>query len=161
VGDNRGITIMVALISAVATILGALIASGRWAPPFLERTQETPVPSPDVTLPSIQPPGIKLPSVQLPLLKDEAAAIVLSRESGPGGATVKVSGEGFAAGERVVIRFDTKQVGSTRTNDQGRFANVAVTVPESFSQFAAQKFIIAATGESSRRAAEAPFTISG
>lgn len=72
-GDNRSITIIVALIGAIATILGALIASGRWDPSFLERDQDTPSQSPDVELPSIQPPGVELPPIQLPLPEGEEA----------------------------------------------------------------------------------------
>ncbi|MGH8902491.1 MAG: hypothetical protein ACRDYA_12630 [Egibacteraceae bacterium] len=65
-GDNRSITVIVALIGAIATILGALIASGRWDPPFLEGNQDTPAQSPDIKLSPVQPPDIELPSVQLP-----------------------------------------------------------------------------------------------
>ncbi|MGB7820351.1 MAG: hypothetical protein WBL35_16655, partial [Ornithinibacter sp.] len=62
-----------------------------------------------------------------------AASVFLNRDSGPGGAEVLVSGDGFAAGESVVIRFHTEQVGRTTTNGEGRFSNVTVTIPTSFS----------------------------
>jgi hypothetical protein len=63
-GSNRSIALIVALISAVATIMGALIASGSWDPPFVERNQDPPARS----------PGIELPSVQLPLPEGEEAS---------------------------------------------------------------------------------------
>jgi hypothetical protein len=161
VGENRSISVIVALIGAVATILGALIASGRWDPPFLNRDQDNPAQSPDITLPSVQPPDVTLPSIQLPLSERGEVSTFLNRDSGPAGTAVMVSGQGFSANERITIRFHTEQVGSTTANDQGAFTNVAVTIPESFSKFAPRQFDIVATGERSARSAEAPFTISG
>lgn len=73
-GGNRSITIIVAVISAVATIIGALIASGSWDPPFLEGNQNSPAQSPDIELPSVQQPDIDLPSIQLPLQESEEAS---------------------------------------------------------------------------------------
>ncbi len=63
-GDNPSIAIIVAMISAVATIMGALIASGSWDPPFLEGNQD----------PAAQSPDIELPSIQLPLPEGEEAS---------------------------------------------------------------------------------------
>jgi len=74
VGDNRSIAIIVALISAVATILGALIATGRWDPPFLEGDSDSSVQPPDFELPSVQPPDLELPSIRLPLPEGEEAS---------------------------------------------------------------------------------------
>src|SRR5438477_6074767 len=74
------------------------------------------------------------------------ASIFLSRTSGPGGSVVKVSGEGFAPNEEVVLRFHTDEVGRTRADAAGRFSNVAVTIPTSFSKFAPQQFEIIANG---------------
>ena len=89
------------------------------------------------------------------------ASAFLSRDSGPGGTTVKVSGTGFAAGEGVVLTFHTEQIGSTTANGEGKFENVTVTIPTSFSVFAPQQFDVIARGETSLRAGRAPFTISG
>lgn len=89
------------------------------------------------------------------------ADVFLSRDSGPGGSTVSVSGTGFGESERVVIMFHTEEVGSTTASSEGSFSNVAVTIPTSFSKFAPQQFSIVATGDSSLRAARAPFTITG
>jgi hypothetical protein len=74
---------------------------------------------------------------------------------------VNVSGEGFQPNEQVVIRFHTEEVGRTRTHDGGRFTNVTVTIPQSFSQFAPRTFDIVATGDSSLGSARTPFTLSG
>jgi hypothetical protein len=89
------------------------------------------------------------------------ASIFLSATSGPGGSVIKVSGEGFAANEQVVIRFHTEEMGRTQTNATGAFSNVAVTIPTSFSKFAPQAFNIVADGQSSIKSATAQFTISG
>lgn len=90
-----------------------------------------------------------------------SASIFLSRDSGPGGTTVNVSGEGFAPEERVEIRFHTEQIATTTTSTEGRFSNVAVVIPTSYSAFAPQQFSIVAMGTSSLLSADAPFTISG
>ena len=89
------------------------------------------------------------------------ASVFLNTTSGPGGSTILVSGSGFSANEEVVIRFHTDEVGSTTANDGGKFENVAVTVPTSYSVFAPQQFQVIATGESSSRSDQAPFTITG
>jgi WD40 repeat protein len=88
-------------------------------------------------------------------------SVFLSRDSGPVGTSVQVSGEGFASGERVVISFHTEQIGSTNADDEGTFSNVTVTIPESFSVFAPQQFFVIARGQSSLQTATAPFTIIG
>jgi hypothetical protein len=93
--------------------------------------------------------------------QNTTASIFLSSTSGPGGSIVKVSGEGFAPGEEVVLRFHTDEMGRTRADSAGKFSNVAVTIPKSFSRFAPQQFEIIANGSTSIRSATAPFTISG
>jgi hypothetical protein len=89
------------------------------------------------------------------------ASVFLNTVSGPGGSTIKVSGKGFASREEVVIRFHTTEVGSTTTNAEGKFDNVSVIVPTMYSQFAPQQFDVIATGQTSLRSDQAPFTISG
>ncbi len=107
--------------------------------------------------------GTVAPTITAPNIDDffSPASVFLSRDSGPGGTTVNVSGEGFQAGERVVIRFHTEEIGSTTANDAGSFSNVAVEIPDSFSQFAPKQFKIVAGGQSSIKSADAPFTLSG
>jgi hypothetical protein len=89
------------------------------------------------------------------------ADIFLSKTSGPAGTVVNVSGEDFAPGEQVVIGFHTGEIGRTNADGSGQFKNVAVTIPDSFSVFAPQKFDIVARGRSSIKSAHAPFTLSG
>jgi hypothetical protein len=133
--EPKNVGIVVALIGAAGVIIAALIAnSGGSDGPTIDR-------------PTIDGSG--------------SASVFLSRDSGPGGTIVQVSGEGFASGERIVIQFHTEQIGSTTANGDGKFANVAVTIPESFSEFAPQQFFVIARGEGSHRFAQAPFTISG
>jgi len=90
-----------------------------------------------------------------------APSVFLNTVSGVGGSTIKVSGSGYAPNEEIVIRFHTDEVGSTTANSEGKFDNVVVIVPTSFSKFAPQQFNVIATGQSSLRSDEAPFTITG
>ena len=46
-------------------------------------------------------------------------------------------------------------------NDDGRFSNVGVTIPSSFSFAAPQQFSVVATGEQSAKSAQAPFQLTG
>jgi hypothetical protein len=98
---------------------------------------------------------------QIPHDPFASAEVFLSRDSGPGGTEVNVSGEGFASGEDVVIRFHTEQIGRTTANGDGRFSNVGVTIPSSFSFAAPQQFSVVATGEQSAKSAQAPFQLTG
>ncbi|HEV8490229.1 MAG TPA: hypothetical protein VGQ58_10625 [Candidatus Limnocylindrales bacterium] len=88
-------------------------------------------------------------------------SIFLSLTSGPVGSTVKVSGEGFGAGETVVISFHTTEVGRTTANGAGSFSGVEITVPEEFGVFAPNQFFVIANGQSTIKSARAPFTVSG
>jgi hypothetical protein len=139
VAESRSVAIAVALIGAAATLGAALIATRPW-----------------------EDGGNGGNEPEIPTdLNVGSASVFLSRDSGPGGTTVNVSGEGYSPGERVVIRFHTEQIGATTANDQGAFSNVAVVIPMSFSQFAPQQFDVVASGEQSLQAATAPFTITG
>jgi hypothetical protein len=89
------------------------------------------------------------------------ASIFLNRDSGPGGTTVKVSGEGFGPGERVTFRFHVEQVGTTKANAEGKFSNVSLTIPSTLSRFAPQQFNLSATGNASLKNALAPFQLTG
>jgi hypothetical protein len=62
----------------------------------------SPVPPPRPSL--VPPPPPSLPG---------PASLFTNRDSGPGGTTVLLSGDGFDPGERVVLRFHTEQIGST------------------------------------------------
>lgn len=90
-----------------------------------------------------------------------ATAIFLSVDNGPTGTSVSVSGEGFGAGERIVLRFHTNQIGTTQANEAGNFSNVTVEIPSGFADFAPNQFAIIAVGQSSSRSADAPFTLTG
>ena len=88
-------------------------------------------------------------------------SISLSASRGAGGARVAVSGEGFAAGERVVLRFDTEEVARTAADAHGRFVRVVVTVPDGYGAFAPAAFTVTATGLSSTRSSDAAFDLVG
>jgi hypothetical protein len=88
-------------------------------------------------------------------------SIFLSRLSGPAGTVVNVSGVGFQAGETITIRFHTEQVAETTADAGGKFTNVPIQIPDTFSQFAPQQFDVIANGKSSIRSARAAFRITG
>ncbi len=91
----------------------------------------------------------------------EKPSVFLSKESAPGGASVLVSGEGFAAGEKVLIRVHTTKVATTQANAAGSFSKVAITIPTSLSVFAPLQVDVVAVGQSSIRSGSAPITVSG
>jgi hypothetical protein len=144
------------VITALVLLGGAIVG----ALAFIRGNDNgTPTPPPPPP-PAIAPPSSTPPSPQPPVSPTNAS-VFTNRDNGPGGTTVLLSGEGFAPGERVVLRFHTEQIGSPTANGEGSFSNVAVTIPSSFSKFAPQQFQITATGESSIRSAQTPFTITG
>jgi hypothetical protein len=97
----------------------------------------------------------------LPTMR-ETAQLFANKESGPVGATVQVSGQGFAPGESVEIRVHADLVATTTGGPGGDFANVAVEVPSFFESFAKPLQVeINANGKSSIRHANVAFTISG
>jgi hypothetical protein len=86
-------------------------------------------------------------------------SIFVNPTSGAGGTPVRVSGDGFPANAHVVIYFHTEQIGDTTANGGGKFADVTVTIPTDFSQFAPQQFFIHA--ESGAFDAQTPFMLTG
>jgi hypothetical protein len=96
-------------------------------------------------------------SVSFPPLGNPS--VFVNPTSGAGGTAAHVSGDGFPANAHVVIYFHTEQIGDTTANGDGRFSNVTVTIPTSFSQFAPQQFFIHAT--SGAFDAQTPFMLTG
>lgn len=80
-----------------------------------------------------------------------------SPDRGPAGTTVTVSGAGFQPGERVRIRFHTRQIADARADDDGRFQDVSAEIPADW-PFTGQ-FDVVATGESSLRSTHEPFEV--
>ncbi|WP_371784660.1 hypothetical protein [Streptosporangium subroseum] len=85
--------------------------------------------------------------------------IFLSRDRGPTGTTVKVSGEGFDPGASVKLYFHTTEIGRTKANGQGKFSNVAVEIPSGYAMVAPKQFFI--SGSSGASSADAPFMLTG
>ena len=108
---------------------------------------------PWVTGPAVEPS----PSPKDPAQGGGSVAIYLNRDSGAAGTTVRVSGQGFAAGEEITLRFHTETVGHTGADGQGRFEAVSVDVPDDW-PFTGQ-FAFVATGESSVRSAQREFRV--
>lgn len=145
-----------ALAVPIVVALIGLASSTVWGPPICRAigvcTEPEPTKTPGDTTPSFGFPSFELPG---------PASIFLSLTSGPAGSPVKVSGEGFAGGEEVVIRFHTTEVGRTTASSNGTFTSVEVIVPLQYADFAGQQFSVVATGRSSIKSARSPFTVSG
>ena len=125
----------------VVTVVGGLVLS------FVQGWLTWPVGA--STSPSSQGPSIPQPSGE--------TRVFLDKLSGPAGTTVRVSGEGFAAGETITIRFHTEVCAETTADDSGAFAEVSCTIPEDW-QFKMQASIIA-SGNSSIRSGQAAFRV--
>jgi hypothetical protein len=136
-------------IVPIAVALIGLVASPVWGPPLC-RAVGVCEDGGNGPVPTVRPFN---PSAE--------TNIFLSETSGPTGSKLKVSGEGFQAGETIVISMHTTQVGTTTASPAGTFSGVEITVPEEFGVFAPQQFFVIANGKSSIRAARAPFTVSG
>ena len=87
--------------------------------------------------------------------------IYLSSTGGPAGSTVSVSGNGFSAGEQVIIRFHVEEVARTTADANGGFTGVQFKVPASYGNFPGQQFSVVAEGQSSIKSATAPYTVGG
>jgi len=145
--EARGAGLTNALIGAVATIIAAVVAT------VIASSGDSPA-SPTV-------PG-PVPTAVSPQPVREPPSVFLSRDSGPAGTEVRVSGEGFAPGERVVLRFHIEQIGSTTADGEGKFSNMTVIIPGSlYSRAAPHQFSVSGSGQSSLQRADAPFTITG
>jgi hypothetical protein len=145
----------VAWIIPIAVALIGLVASPVWGPPLCRAVRVCEAETPGGgSGPTITPPQFSFPA-------NVETNIFLSETSGPTGSKLKVSGEGFQAGETIVISMHTTQVGTTTASAGGTFSGVEITVPEEFGVFAPQQFFVIANGKSSIRSARAPFTVSG
>ncbi|WP_461121576.1 hypothetical protein [Saccharothrix stipae] len=104
-----------------------------------------------------------LPLIAVTALSSTAAAVPAAHLaahplSGHAGAEVRLSGEGYPAHGRVVFTFHGRRVGDTTADAVGRFAEVAVRVPDSFGDSApGTQFTIGAT--SGPVYAETPFVL--
>ncbi len=82
-------------------------------------------------------------------------ATVNAPASGPAGASVKVTGGGFAAGESVQVSFDGTVLATVTTNSSGGFT-VGITVPSGAS---IGGHVIKAAGQTSKRTAQRWFAV--
>lgn len=145
-GKHNGV-IAAAVITAVGGIIAALIGAGViWG----HDDDDGSSPPPTTTQSSITMPSF-----------GTRTSVFVNRDSGPGGLKVLLSGDGFAPNEKVTFRLHLDEIGRTTANGEGRFANVAVTIPTSYSKFAPQQFDIVADGESPVNHATTPFTVTG
>jgi hypothetical protein len=142
-------------IIPIAVALIGLVASPVWGPPLCRAVRVCEAETPGGgSGPTITPPQFSFPA-------NVETNIFLSETSGPTGSKLKVSGEGFQAGETIVISMHTTQVGTTTASPAGTFSSVEITVPDEFGVFAPQQFDVIARGKASIRFASAPFTVSG
>jgi outer membrane protein assembly factor BamB len=83
------------------------------------------------------------------------ASLALAPSAGPPKTVVKASGQRFGAGETVALAFDGKKVATATADGGGSFA-AKLTVPKGAPPGA---HVVAATGQTSGRAAHASFTV--
>jgi hypothetical protein len=102
VAESRGVLITVALIGAAGVVIAALIASSG-----KESTPGSSGPPQAASGPTF-PTNLSL-IPQRPL--GARPSVFLSRDSGPAGTVVRVSGEGFTPGERVVCNSTLNRSG--------------------------------------------------
>jgi hypothetical protein len=157
-GNEHGSGTVAAAIGAFATLGAAFIAGF-----FLLASARTGPPGPTSTVPTTAPNSSGIDDGLDDLFDELSAstAVYLSLDNGPTGSTVRVSGEGFQADERIVLRFHTDQIGTTQANNVGGFSNVSVEIPPGYANFAPHQFSLVATGQSSAKSASAPFTLTG
>ncbi len=127
------------VIGIVVTVVGGLVLS------FVQGW---------LTWPSGDP---SIPQASTPQKPAGETRVFLDKLSGPAGTTIHVSGEGFAAGETVTIRFHTEVCAETTADDSGAFSEVSCTVPPDW-QFKMQA-IISASGASSVHSGQAAFRV--
>ncbi|HVF75675.1 MAG TPA: hypothetical protein VM938_11555 [Acidimicrobiales bacterium] len=144
-GDHNG-AIAAAAITTVGGIIVALITTGAIGGD-----------DKDSGPPSQSQPTMTFPSIPV----GTRTSLFSNRDSGPGGTRVVLSGEGFAPNEKVTFRLHVQEIGRTTANAEGRFSNVTVSIPTTYSKFAPQQFDLVADGESPANHATTPFTVTG
>jgi hypothetical protein len=102
--------------------------------------------------PSATPPASR------PASPSASRSASVSPASGAGGTVVHVSGSGFPANARVDIDFSGDRLGITTTNGDGKFSNVAVTIPTGASD-APDKYEIDVAEEGGGADFLVPFTV--
>jgi hypothetical protein len=156
--DSKGITAVV-IGGVIAGVFG-LLTSSIWGPPICRAVGvcDEPLPPPRSVAP---PTSAPIGPIDFTFPPNAETNIFLSETSGPAGSAFKVSGEGFQAGETVIITMSTTEIGRTTASPAGTFSSVEVTVPSKFGVFAPNQFYVTARGNASIRFATAPFTVSG
>lgn len=150
--DSKGIAAVL-----VAGVFG-LLTSSIWGPPICRAVGVCDESSPG---PAVAPTRAPVGPVDFTFPPNLETNIFLSETSGPAGSAFKVSGEGFQAGETVIITMSTTEIGRTTASPAGTFSGVEVTVPSKFGVFAPNQFNVTARGNASIKFASAPFTVSG
>jgi outer membrane protein assembly factor BamB len=85
----------------------------------------------------------------------DVATLTLTPDVAPPTTSVTVSGNGFAVGERVALRFDQTNLGGAVANGSGTFSK-NVTIPASAKP---GDHVVRAVGTTSHEHANAPFTV--
>ena len=163
VGGGSRAPLLAAVITGVATIAAAVIATGG---------DSTPAAQPGPVLPTQAAAGSPSPvagrsvqalPVQSPAPVAKKARIEASPDTGPRGSALTITGSGFAPGERVRISFRGSYGKTTDIRDvtaaaDGGFA-VEIKLPADYLNDQEKHF--EASGLDSNRRADTPFTITG
>jgi hypothetical protein len=87
--------------------------------------------------------------------------IELTKNSGPVGSVVKVSGTGFLEDETVTLYVHVFEVGSTEADGSGEFSRVKIRIPKALAQIPLPQVPVTAKGLASERVAQASFEVTG
>jgi hypothetical protein len=89
---------------------------------------------------------------------DVNASISVSASRGPSGTPVTITGEHYAAGEPLIVRFHVTQIARGQANSNGTFS-LSATIPADYDVFGEQQYDIVVTGSNSARSATSPFLL--
>jgi hypothetical protein len=126
-------------------------------PPAPARVPAAPPPPPPPPLAPARVLVAPPPPPPAPARVLDELGLVLRPTTAQAGSWISVTGRGFQPGERVVIQFGTDELGATRADRRGRFANKRVQIPSEY-PFVGQHQI-AAIGDASIRHVRRPIAL--
>jgi IPT/TIG domain-containing protein len=86
------------------------------------------------------------------------ATISVNPSRGPSGTPITITGEHFAAGEPLTVRFHVTQIARGQAGSDGTFS-LNATIPAEYDVFGEQQYDIVVTGENSARSGTSPFRL--
>lgn len=155
-------------VGAAVVVLSFVVNTGPSEQPSAKASAQSTPTTTDLTPPTSGPistsvppaPGTPPPESRFTLAPAPSgeASISLSPTSGTGGTRITVRGTNYAPGEGVEVYFQGQLLANTSADSSGSFS-VVISVPGSDGEFHGVALTVSASGRSSVRSADAPFTI--